>query len=57
MPDDVVGGDCLNKGDLVVGLEVSYLLIDLSNYHDIWFFAVIQKLHVYIDGIGNLYQS
>lgn len=44
MADDLVGGDRLNKLNLVVGLKVSHLVLDLPD--DLKVVAAEHKLHV-----------
>lgn len=47
MADDLVSGDRLNKLNLIVGLKVSHLILDLPN--DLEVVAAEHKLHVDVD--------
>ena len=52
MSNDLVGWDCLDQLDLIVGLEVSHLISDLPN--DLEVVATEHELHVDVDGDGDL---
>ena len=50
--DDLVGGDCLDQLDLVVGLEVGHLVLDLTD--DLEVGAGEHQLRVDVDRGGDL---
>ena len=55
MSDDLVGWDCLNQLDLIIGLEISHLVFSLSNNLKVG--AAEHELHVDVDGYWNLADS
>ena len=51
MSDDLVGRDCLDQLDLIVGLEISHLVLDLTDNLEV--VAAEHELDVDVDRDGN----